>query len=407
MKFPVPTRAIKVNLWGCPVGVLTLGPDGGARFQYYDGFRRGGVEIAPFEMPLSDRVYSFSDFGLPVGAFFGLPGVFADSLPDQFGNKLVAEWMRRHGIPPGAATALDRLAYVGSRGMGALTYEPEWHPAADAPTALDLRRVAEEARLALNSDLSKLTGDDALREIIRVGTSAGGAQSKAVVAWNRETGEFLAALGNLPDGFEHWIVKFTPREDPDAGEREYAVHRRVVAAGIEMSECRLQELDGVRHFMTRRFDRDRDCRHLVQTHCAMRHLPIGRSPASLCTYEGVFETIAGLGMGYDALAQMFRRMAFNVAAGECDDHAKNFSYLKREDSGWTLAPAYDLTAARADVADAAFSEFANRHALSVNGRFSSIREEDLLAVGERFGIGEAKSMLEQVKDAVFGGEGDL
>ena len=400
MKTIVPTKAITVHLWGNRVGALFIGRDGFSRFQYFPAFVRSGVEIAPFAMPLSNKVYSFADFELPRSAFAGLPGAFADSLPDSFGNKLVAEWMRQNGCSISDMTALDRLAYVGSRGMGALVYEPETGPDASSPTVLNMRSLVEEARLALNEDLSRFKGADALREIIRVGTSAGGAQAKAIVAWNRDENLFLSAQENLPDGFEHWMIKFTQPGLPSLGEEEYAVYEKAIAAGIDMSECRLYELDGIKHFMTRRFDRTGPRRHLVQTYCALRHLPPGRTPVSLCRYEGLFDTISELGMGYDALLQMFRRMAFNVIVGEHDDHAKNFSFLMEDGGEWKLAPAYDLTGRHDSVADDAFSEWQNRHALSVNGKFSSISGADMVAVGERYGIGNAKDIIEEIRTCV-------
>ena len=396
----IPTSAITVSLWGTRVGVLYFADDGYSRFQYYPEFVGKGIEIAPFEMPLSNRVYSSADFELPLNAFWRLPGLFADSLPDSFGNKLVAEWMRRNNVPMASVTPLDRLSYVGSRGMGALTYEPVMGPDLSVPTALDMRQLVEEARLALNNDLSKLNGPDALREIIRVGTSAGGAQAKAIVAWNRASDCFYAGQDNLPDGFEHWIIKFTPREDARAGEREYDTYRKALAAGINMSESHLYELDGLKHFVTRRFDRDGRERHLVQTYCALRHLPPGKTPTALATYEGLFDTIVRLGMGYDPLAQMFRRMAFNVLIGEHDDHTKNFSFLMKRGGQWELAPAYDLTGRYDSVADSAFFEWQNRHALSVNGKFSSITDDDMLRVGEVFGIGDARAILQEVKNAI-------
>lgn len=400
MSAAVPTRAITVYLWGERVGALTLDAAGLSRFQYFPEFIRRGVEIAPFEMPLSAKVYSAADFELPANAFWGLPGAFADSLPDSFGNRLVVEWMTRNGYSPSEITALDRLAYIGARGMGALVYEPELGPDMKRPSALDMRTLVEEARLALNSDLSRLSGPDALREIIRVGTSAGGAQAKAVVAWNREKDLFCAGQENLPEGFEHWIIKFTPKEDPGLGESEHATYRKAIAVGIDMNESVLYEVDGVRHFMTKRFDREGDSRHLVQTYCAMRHLPPGRTPVALCRYEGLFDTISSLGMEFGALEQMFRRMAFNVLVGEHDDHTKNFSFLMRQGGRWELAPAYDLTGRHDSVDDPALYEWSNRHALSVNGKFSSIGDADILSVGERYGIGNAKDLLDEVRSAL-------
>ena len=390
---------LDVFLWGRHVGELA--PDSGAHFvfQYDPDFVRGGVEIAPFMLPLRKEMYHTADMELPAKAFWGLPGVFADSLPDAFGNALINEWMREQNIPTSAISALDRLAYVGDRAMGALTYEPRRGPDLRKPSALDMRDLVQEARLALNTQLGVLKGTDALREIIRVGTSAGGAQAKAVVGWNRETGQFVAGSGDLPEGVEHWLVKFSPLGMEDAGEKEYRVHQQAVAAGIQMSECRLFELDGVRHFMTKRFDRDGNRRHFLQTYCAMRHLPHG-APRQLMTYEGLFRTAVDLNLGYEALEQLFRRMAFNVCIEEVDDHTKNFAFLMKEGGAWELAPAYDLTGCHFSAADKDFEGWANPHVLSVNGKNSGIGDDDLLAVAERFGIGTAPRALAEVKEAI-------
>ncbi len=396
----VPVKAVSVFLWGQRVGVLVHAYDQYSRFEYDPAFRRSGIEIAPLAMPLSRSIYTADEFELPRRALFGLPGVFADSLPDSFGNRLVRKWMEIHGIDISAITPLDRLAYVGSRGMGALIYEPEIRQEHVMPTVIDMRKLVEEAHRALNADLSKMGGPDSLREIIRVGTSAGGAQAKAVVGWNRETDSFLTGDCDLPPGYEHWLVKFTPQGLPSAGEEEYEVYLKARAAGIEMSECRLYELDGVKHFMTRRFDRDGNRRHLVQTLCALQHLPSG-GPRTLYSYDVLFETADALGLGYEALEEIFRRMAFNVYNREMDDHTKNFSFLMREGGRWKLAPAYDLTGNHFSPADSDWGDWQNQHALSVNGKFSHITDEDILAVGERFGIGTASKVLARVKE-VFG-----
>ena len=398
----IPVNAVSVFLWGQRVGVLVHAYDQYSRFEYDPAFRRSGIEIAPLAMPLSRSIYTADEFELPRRALFGLPGVFADSLPDSFGNRLVRKWMESHGIDISAITPLDRLAYVGTRGMGALVYEPEIRLEQLKPTVLDMRKLVEEARLALNADLSKMEGPDTLREIIRVGTSAGGAQAKAVVGWNRETDSFLAGDCDLPPGYEHWLIKFTPQGLPAAGEEEYAVYQKARAAGVEMSECRLYELDGVKHFMTRRFDRDGTRRHLVQTLCALQHLPSG-GPRTLYSYDILFETADALGLGYEALEEIFRRMAFNVYNGEMDDHTKNFSFLMREGGRWELAPAYDLTGCHFSPGDTEWGDWQNQHALSVNGKFSRITDDDILTVGERYGVGTASKVLARVKE-VFRGE---
>jgi len=390
---------LDVFLWDMHVGALA--PDSGSHyvFQYDPQFVRHGVEIAPFMLPLRAEIFHTANMEMPRNAFWGLPGVFADSLPDTFGNALINEWMREQRIPTTAISALDRLAYVGDRSMGALTFEPRRGLDVGKPTALDMRELVSEARLALNNRLGVMKGTEALREIIRVGTSAGGAQAKAVVGWNRATGQFLAGLGDLPDGFEHWLIKFSPLGMEEAGEKEYQVYLQAKAAGIEMSECRVFELDGVKHFMTKRFDRDGNRRHFLQTYCAMKHLPHG-SPRQLMTYEGLFQTAVDLNLGYEALEQLFRRMAFNVLIEEVDDHTKNFSFLMKEGGTWELAPAYDLTGYHFSVEDKDFEAWSNPHVLSVNGKTGLITDADLLAVAEKFGIGTAKRVLGEVQEAV-------
>ena len=392
-----PVKAVSVFLWGRRVGVIAGMPGGRCAFEYDPVFRRSGLEIAPIAMPLSKAVYSSDDFEVPRRSLHGLPGVFADSLPDSFGNRLVRKWMESRGINVETVSPLDRLSYVGTRGMGALTYEPQARPDKAEPTVLDMRRLAQESHLALNARIDMLSADESLREIIRVGTSAGGAQAKAVVGWNRASDSFLAGDADLPAGFEHWILKFAPRGDPDAGEREFAVYEKALAAGIEMCESRLVDLDGRRHFMTKRFDRDGNRRLHVQTLCALQHLPPG-SPRDLCSYDVLFDTAEALGLRYEEKEELFRRMAFNVYNREMDDHTKNFSFLMSEDGRWRLAPAYDLTGCHFSAVDSQFDDWQNQHALSVNGKFSRISDDDILAVGEKYAVGTASKVLSGVRD---------
>ena len=394
-----PVKVIEVFLWGRRVGALSHDYDQYSVFEYDPEFRKSGIEVAPFMMPLNRAIYHTEEFHLPRQMFSGLPGLLADSLPDAFGNSLIKRYMESEQIDLRQITPLDRLAYVGSRGMGALMFKPALRDDDVQPTAIDMRNLVEDARLAMNGRLSEMRGSDALREILRVGTSAGGAQAKAVVGWNRETDEFLAGAGDLPEGFEHWLIKFTPRGLEEAGEKEYQVHLQAKAAGIQMSECRLYELDGVKHFMTKRFDRDGNRRHHLQTYCALKHIPHS-APRELKTYEGIFHTIAELNLGYEALEQMFRRMAFNVKIGECDDHTKNFSFLMSEDGKWRPAPAYDLTGYHFSVEDKDFEAWSNPHALSVNGKTGIIADDDLLLVAERFGIGTAKRALKEIEEVL-------
>lgn len=394
-----PVKVVEVFLWGKRVGAVSHDYDQYSVFEYDPEFRKSGIEVAPFMMPLSRAIYHTEEFHLPRQMFSGLPGLLADSLPDAFGNLLIKRYMESEQIDLRQITPLDRLAYVGSRGMGALTFEPAIKEEDVLPSAIDMRNLVDEARLAMNNRLSEMKGADALREIIRVGTSAGGAQAKAVVGWNRETNEFLAGAGDLPDGFEHWLMKFSPVGMEEAGEKEYDIHRKAVAAGIKMSECRLCELDGVKHFMTKRFDRNGNRRHHLQTLCALQH--VGHpSPREAKQYELLFRTAVDLNLGYEALEQLFRRMAFNVYIEEVDDHTKNFSFLMKEGGEWELAPAYDLTGYHFSAEDKDFEAWSNPHVLSVNGKTGLITDEDLLTVAERFGIGTAKRALREVKEVV-------
>lgn len=394
-------RVVKLDvfLWGKHVGALA--PDSGTTyvFEYDREFLHSGLEISPFNLPLKPGLFRTALMDVPRNAFWGLPGVFADSLPDSFGNALINAWMKEQNIPITAISALDRLSYVGDRAMGALTFEPRNGPSVRRPSVLDMRELVAEARLALNSQLGKMSGTEALREIIRVGTSAGGAQAKAVVGWNRETNQFIAGAGELPEGFEHWLIKFSPFGMEDVGQKEFDFHRKAIAAGIRMNPCYVYELDGRKHFMTKRFDREGNNRLHMQTYCALRGLPHG-SPRILMTYENLFQTIVDLGLGYEALEQMFRRMAFNIYIEEVDDHTKNFSFLMRPNGRWELAPAYDLTGYHFSVEDKAFEAWSNPHVLSVNGKTSGISDGDLLAVAARYGIGTAKRALAEVKAAV-------
>ena len=399
----IPVRAIRVSLWDKTVGAIVPYSAGYFAFEYAPEFLSSGLDIAPLKMPLANGAgpYVFNDFGANV--FMGLPGVFADSLPDGFGNTLINEHLRRMGVSAASVTALDRLAYIGTRGIGALCYEPERNPHGRKPFALDMRKLTDETKKALNGSLEKMSGNDALRQILRVGVSAGGGKAKAVVGWNRETNQFLAGDRDLPDGFEHWIVKFTPPEYPYRGRCEYEIMQKARAAGIETSECRIYELDGLAHFMTKRFDRDGQTRYHVQTLAALAHLPTGMG-ADTCSYDNIFSIIDDLKLGYETREQMFRRMAFNVLADESDDHTKNFSFLMRENGRWELAPAYDLNGGAPEEAEEALDPWCgwhDFHALKVNGKQSKITDDDMLAVADRFAIGTAPRVLEEVRSALM------
>ena len=392
-------NAIEVSLWGRHVGTIVPKTATHYRFKYDSDFLRSGIEIAPFELPLQRGLVEFSFLDRPASAFYGLPSVFADSLPDSFGNSVIDAWMERQNVMKSSVTALDRLAYVGSRAMGALEYAPQRGPRRNAFFAIHMKNIVEQSRHVLDRKLEKISGPDALREIFRVGSSAGGAQAKAVVGWNPKTDRLCVPGDVMPDGYEHWIIKITPEERPYLGEAEYRTYERARLCGVEMSESRLYELDGMRHFMTRRFDRVGTSRHHLQTFRAIRSLPPDVS-LEMNSYGQLFETIIALDLGYDALSQMFRRMAFNVYSDETDDHSKNFSFMLREGGAWGLAPAYDLTGGvppEAPEGDAR-RDWTNCHAMSINGKQSNITDDDLLEIGARYSIGTAESILDEIKN---------
>lgn len=395
-----PVDVIEVCVWGQAVGAAALDPKlGFYAFEYDPEFVKSGIELAPLTMPLAKASYVFTD--LPELTYKRLPALLADALPDDFGNTLIDGWMAAKGVEHSQITPLDRLAYMGKRGMGALEFRPARSPAGTGHTALSLSKLVESARLAVRGELgSAHLAGAALAQMIRVGTSAGGARAKAVIAWNPATQEIRAGQFDVDSGFEHWLLKLdgmgVDRElggSQDYGRIEYAYYLMATAAGITMSPCRLLEENGRAHFMTQRFDREGNRKHHLQTLCAMAQLDYKQKASH--DYNQLFQTISRLQLGYAALEEAFRRMAFNVMTSNCDDHTKNISFLLREGENWTLAPAYDVTHAHNPD-----GEWTNQHLMAINGKFTGISRADLLAVAERFGIGTASKVLQQIGEAV-------
>jgi serine/threonine-protein kinase HipA len=329
--------------------------------------------------------------------------MLADLLPDDFGNALINRYMASKGVLSSQITALDRLAYMGKRSMGALEFKPARGPKTEKPVALEMESLVTEARKLVKGSFN---GDDemnaALRSIIEVGTSAGGARAKAVIAWNSETNEVCSGQVDAPEGFEHWLLKFDGMDNANKklgatqtyGRTEYAYHLMAKSAGISMTECRLLEEHGRAHFMTKRFDREKGkIKHHMQTLCAMDNIDYKLKGTN--SYEQLFLVIRELSLDREAEVEAFRRMVFNVMARNCDDHSKNFSFLLREGSSWELAPAYDITFAHDED-----NEWINQHLMSVNGKFKDFTLDDLQVVADRFGIGESSTIIKQVKDAI-------
>lgn len=401
MYTPVPT--VEVRIWRKAVGAVALDPAlGYYAFEYQPAFIRSGIELAPLTMPLAAATEPFVFADLPELTYKRLPGMLADALPDDFGNMLIDAWMAREGVSRSQITSLDRLAYMGKRGLGALEFKPARGPKPSQPsTAIEVSALVESARRAVQGEIdTDAHAEAALAQIIQVGTSAGGARAKAVVSWNPTTDEIRAGQFNVQAGFEHWLIKFdgvgTDERlgvSRDYGRIEYAYHLMARAAGMTMSPCRLLEENRRAHFMTKRFDRDGNAKHHLQTLCGVAHLDY-RQKATHDVSQFLL-TIDRLQLGYPAMEEAFRRIAFNVMAANCDDHTKNVSFLLREGGAWELAPAYDVTHACNPK-----GEWTYQHLMSVNGKFAGISRDDLMVVADRAGVGTAPQVLQQVREAV-------
>ncbi len=394
---------IEVYAWDRFVGAAALDPSLGYYvFAYDKEFGRTGLQLAPLHMRADESETPFVFTDLPEATYRRLPAMLADALPDEFGNALIDKYMAERGIPKARISALDRLAYMGKRAMGALELKPARGPRTKIPTALEMRELVEVARKFLSGNLHEDSETEAaLRSIIEVGSSANGARAKAVIGWNPTTSEVRSGQFDLLPGFEHWLLKFDGMgqdlelgQSRDFGRIEYAYSLMAKAAGIDIPESRLLEENGRAHFMTKRFDREDDgTKHHLESLCAMDHLDFKKK--STHSYEQLFMAMRQLKLGHAADVEAFRRMAFNVMARNCDDHTKNISFLLPKDGAWRLSPAYDLTFAHNPS-----GEWTNQHLMSVNGKYDGIEREDCLALAARFAIGEAKTLLSEVRQAV-------
>ena len=346
----------EVKLWGRTIGAVTMETgDRAAAFQYDPAFARSGIQLSPITMPLSSRVYTFP--ALPAVTFHGLPGLLADSLPDKFGNALIDAWLATQGRTPESFNAVERLCYTGTRGMGALEFSPALGPTSRTASKVKIDALVQLAsdvlthRHQLQASFKGAARQKALNDILLVGTSAGGARAKAVIAWNPQTLEVRSGQVAAGEGFEYWLLKFDgvsgnqdkELEDPKGyGAIEYAYHLMARAAGVTMSDCRLLEENGRRHFMTRRFDRLPGGEKLhMQSLCALAHFDFNQAGAY--AYEQALMTIRQLNLPMAAVEEQFRRMVFNVVARNQDDHVKNVAFLMDKQGEWHLAPAFDVT----------------------------------------------------------------
>jgi len=401
-----------VTLWGRRIAAVSIRAEERiATFQYDPAFARSGVEVAPVHMPLREQPYRFPS--LPPDAFSGLPGLLADALPDRWGTALIDAWLASQGRDATSFDVVERLCYVGARGMGALEFQPAHEPVADPDAALQvgaLVRLAAEAladRAAFVAELAANPEEAAMQAILAIGTSAGGARPKAVIAYDDATGQIRSGQVAAGDGFRHWLLKFDGvsgagdhgLHDPQGwGAVEYAYWRMARAAGVEMTESRLLEENGRRHFMTRRFDRPDDGDKLhMQTLGALEH--VSYNEPGTYSYEQALLLLRRLGLATPAAEQLFRRMVFNVVARNQDDHVKNVAFLMDREGAWSLAPAYDVTWAWKPG-----NPWLDSHQMSINGKRDGFGVQDLRAVARLAGLkrGRAETILAEVRDVVAG-----
>lgn len=398
-----------IVLWGRRIGAVSWDE---ARalgiFQYDPAFVGAGIEVAPLKMPVREAPYEFP--ALPKETFKGLPGMLADALPDKFGNRLIDAWLAETGRSAGRFSPVDRLCYIGNRGIGALEFEPTVRKATRSKK-LEVAQLVDLANRVLSERenlAGRLGGEDdaeALEDILSVGTSAGGARAKAVLAWNRDTGEFRSGQVKVDEGYEHWLLKFDgvsnnrdkELADPQGfGKIEYAYYLMATAAGIDMSECRLHHEGGRSHFMTRRFDRDERGRKVhMQSLGAMQHFDFN-DPASY-SYEQAIMTIRDLGLGMDVVEQQYKRAVFNVVARNQDDHVKNISFLMERSGAWRLSPAYDVAYSYNPS-----GSWTRDHQMSLAGKRNDFAHDDLMRFASNVGLksNKANQAIENIVGAV-------
>ncbi|MEJ8567668.1 type II toxin-antitoxin system HipA family toxin [Elongatibacter sediminis] len=399
-----------VRLWGRDIGAVSQDADRAlCHFEYDPAFRRSGIEVAPLTMPLSDRIWSFP--ALAHETYQGLPGLLADSLPDDFGNALIDAWLARQGRAPDTFNAVERLCYIGVRGMGALEYAPAAGPFRNRSAEVDVAALVDLAseiltrRNRLSGSLLPDEREETLLDILRVGTSAGGARAKAIIAWNRETGEVRSGQVAAGDGFTYWLLKFDgvsgnrdkELEDPAGyGLIEYAYYLMALEAGITMNECRLLQEQGRNHFMTRRFDRtDSGGKIHMQTLCAMAHFDYRRPGAY--SYEQALQVIRELGLPMEDVEEQFRRMTFNIIGRNQDDHVKNIAFLMDRSGRWSLSPAYDMTYSHNPA-----GAWTSTHQMSLGGKRDHFVLEDFRACAALASMkrGRAEEIVREVHAAI-------
>lgn len=401
----------EVYIWGELAGAIRWdASDQLGYFQFDPKFIAKGWDLSPIKMPIAQgsRIYSFPEIRQgrqeAEDTFKGLPGLLSDALPDKYGNKLINIWLSQQGRLENSMNPVEKLCFIGTRGMGALEFEPAQIKAGTRTFSLELDSLVEVARKILNEREAFLTNLDkneekAMMEILKIGTSAGGARPKAVIAFNPKTKEIRSGQGHAPKGFEHWLLKLDGVSGEQFGESsgwgrvEYAYYLMALDCGIEISKSQLLEENGRAHFMTKRFDRNGNNKHHIQTLCGLQHYDFNDMYGY--SYEQVFQTMRLLKLTYPEAEQMFRRMVFNVVATNYDDHTKNFSFILKQDEKWRLAPAYDLC-----FSFDPNNHWVNKQTLSVNGKRLNIGKEDLMTIARDNNIKKGEKIIENINETI-------
>lgn len=399
-----PITEAEVWLWGAKVGYLYQ-PEGSrlVQFEYDKEFLRSGIEISPITVPLSETIYSFNEL-TDIPAFMGTAGVFVDSLPDRFGNKLIDAWLTMQGRDKDSLTVIERLCFTGNRGMGALEYRPSTAPDS-LEDCIDVTQMVRLASNVLNSKGIVLSDEiSGLTQLVEIGSLAGGARAKAIIAFNESTGEIRSGQMLGEKDFDNWLIKFDGvdkngdhnlRDGKQYTNTEYAYYLMAKDAGIDMSECRLLQKDGLCHFMTKRFDRENGAKLHMITLAGLAHLDYN-TPCS-CSYEMYAEYARRIGINQNEIEEIYRRMVFAVEGVNCDDHVKNFSFLMNRNGEWHISPAYDVTFAYAPD-----NKWISKHQMTINGRSKAINDEDMIACGNRMGLSTdfCKETIEIIRTVV-------
>ena len=401
---------VEVSLWGDIVGAVSWLDDRGyGIFEYDRAFLKKGLDISPIHMSLDnarkgDGIFSFPS--LNKNTFLGLPGLLADALPDKFGNSMIDAWLVRNGRDAAGFNPVERLCYMGKRGVGALEFSPAIIGKYEKPVPVEISELVglvqeimdERKKLDINIGRSEKENAEAVMDILRVGTSAGGARPKAVIAMDDE-GNVISGQARAPKGYDYWILKFDGVTDLELGEPkgygriEYAYYLMAQAAGIEMTECRLMAESGRAHFMTKRFDRVGGEKLHMQSLCGIAHYDFNM--AGVYAYEQAFAVMRKLHMSKAEAIQQYRRMVLNVVARDMDDHTKNISFLMAPDGKWKLSPAYDAIYSHNPA-----GKWTNQHQMSLNGERDHFTKADLIAVSDSISLSKPDEVINDVVNAV-------